>query len=173
MQRSYGFILGPGPYQITRKLTAEDKNVITLTFHDSDLGHKGYLTREDLKTATVALLGYKPSKYEVDEMCRSGGFTEKSSEQGMTLDKFVKVMSLKMAAVDEDDEIRQTFLIFDSQCRGFLNLEDIIKAFSQVAPHMQRHAIESAFKEIDRDGDGRISYKDFEFMMKYNADDNF
>lgn len=170
MQRSYGFILGPGPYKPARKLTAEDRNVIISTFHDSDLGHKNYLDKEDLKTATVALLGYKPSKYEVDDMYKSCGLTENAPGQRINLEMFIDMMSSKMAVVDEDDEIRQTFLMFDSQCRGFLSLEDITKAFSQVAPHMQTHSIESAFKEIDRDGDGRISYKDFEFMMKYNTD---
>lgn len=25
------------------------------------------------------------------------------------------------------------------------------------------------FRELDRDGDGRISYKDFDFMMKYDT----
>ena len=35
---------------------------------------------------------------------------------GITLEKFIDVMSSKMAVVDEDDEIRQTFLMFDSQC---------------------------------------------------------
>ncbi|KAK2174891.1 hypothetical protein NP493_769g02028 [Ridgeia piscesae] len=170
MQRTYGFILGPGPCKPARKLTAEDRNVIISAFHDSDLGHKNYLDREDLKTATVALLGYKPSKYEVDDTYKSCGLIENVPGQGITLEKFIDVMSSKMAVVDEDDEIRQTFLMFDSQCRGFLTQDDVTKVFSQVAPHMQKHAIESAFKEIDRDGDGRISYKDFEFMMKYNTD---
>ena len=29
------------------------------------------------------------------------------------------------------------------------------------------------YREIDRDGDGRVSYKDFEFMMKFNCTDGF
>ena len=28
------------------------------------------------------------------------------------------------------------------------------------------------FREIDQDGDGRISYKDFEYVMKYNTTDH-
>jgi len=27
--------------------------------------------------------------------------------------------------------------------------------------------------ELDRDGDGRVSFKDFDFAMKYNVDDHF
>ena len=30
------------------------------------------------------------------------------------------------------------------------------------------HAIISLFRELDRDGDGRVSYKDFDFMMKFD-----
>ena len=52
---------------------------------------------------------------QITELMKEGS-VKVSIVSGMTLDKFVKVMSLKMAAVDEDDEIRQTFLIFDSQC---------------------------------------------------------
>ena len=29
------------------------------------------------------------------------------------------------------------------------------------------------FREIDRDGDGRVSYRDFEFMMKFRLADGF
>lgn len=29
------------------------------------------------------------------------------------------------------------------------------------------------FREIDRDGDGRVSYKDFEYMMKYSMENGF
>ena len=28
-------------------------------------------------------------------------------------------------------------------------------------------------REVDRDGDGRVSFKDFEFMMKYSKDNGF
>jgi len=28
------------------------------------------------------------------------------------------------------------------------------------------------YRELDRDGDRRVSYKDFEFMMKYNLTDH-
>ena len=155
-------------------LSNEKIRLIETTFNECDENKKGYLNREDLKVAMISLFGYKPSKLEVDQLMAGA---ERQSNQGlkntMSLQHFLKVMSSKMAASDEDDEIRQTFLAFDSQCHGFLTVSDLKKVFSQIAPHMQEHAIESAFREIDRDGDGRVSYKDFEFMMKYSLDDGF
>jgi len=32
------------------------------TFYQNDSGQKGYLCRQDVKTAFLALFGYKPSK---------------------------------------------------------------------------------------------------------------
>ena len=51
-------------------------------------------------------------------------------------------------------------------------VEDFKKAVSHIAPHLPTHTIELSFRELDRDGDRRVSYKDFEFMMKYNLTDH-
>jgi Ca2+-binding EF-hand superfamily protein len=42
------------------------------------------------------------------------------SSPGFKLEQFIEAMSLKMAAQDEDEQIRQTFLVFDSQCNYYI-----------------------------------------------------
>ena len=37
---------------------------------------------------------------------------------------------------------------------------------SQILPHMPVERVNVFFKEIDSDLDGRVSYRDFEMMMK-------
>ncbi|XP_072031072.1 EF-hand calcium-binding domain-containing protein 11-like [Amphiura filiformis] len=138
---------------------------ILSVFHECDEGKKGYLTRDDLKVAVVMLFGYKPSKYEVDQIMKGIG------GPGVSLEHFVSLMTTKLAAVVGDDEIRQIFMAFDTTCRGFLTLVDVQKAFSTVAPHIPSHRVQKVFSEIDRDGDGRVSYRDFEYMMKYSTED--
>lgn len=155
---------------IKRKITDDEKTALVNAFYECDAKHKGFLTREDFKVAVVSLFGYKPSKYEVDEFYGSSG---EEGSSGMVLERFLDLMSAKVAVQDEEEEIRQSFLAFDAQCRGFLTLEDLRKAVSLSAPHLPGHVVESAFREVDRDGDGRVSYKDFEFMMKYNRDNGF
>merc|ERR1712150_17125 len=150
-----------------RELTEEEKGNIQNAFYRCDQGHKGFLSREDVKVAMVSLFGYKPSKNEVDEI-----FGVIASEsQCIKIDHFTEEMTKKMLVKDEDEEIRQTFLSFDSQCRGFLTFDDLKRVFAVVAPHFTDANIKDAFREIDRDGDGRVSYKDFEFMMKFNCTD--
>ncbi|XP_033104050.1 EF-hand calcium-binding domain-containing protein 11-like isoform X3 [Anneissia japonica] len=111
----------------------------------------------------------KPEQYyhlkqiEVDEIL--------GSKEGITLQCFMDAMLPKLAAEDEDDQIRQVFMSFDMQCKGFITAGDLERVFSEVAPHIPRHLIQAAFREVDRDGDGRVSYKDFEFMMQLDTGD--
>jgi len=142
-------------------------------FYDCDSNHKGFLSKEDLKVAFIYLLGYKPSKLEVDGIVQNNLVKAKDGKTvtGLYLEKFLSVMSDKLSASSVDDEIRETFFAFDRKCRGFLTMEDVKSAFSLVSPHISSHNIQSAFREIDRDCDGRITFRDFEFMMKYNNTD--
>ncbi|XP_053380866.1 EF-hand calcium-binding domain-containing protein 11-like [Mercenaria mercenaria] len=111
-------------------------------------------------------------KFEVNHLLQTYGEDIDDQVKGMTQERFVSCMKEKLASQDEDEEIRHTFMAFDIQCRGFLTLDDVKKVFSKVAPHVPEQTVHSAFREIDQDGDGRVSYKDFEFLMKYNTDDH-
>ncbi|XP_048732323.2 EF-hand calcium-binding domain-containing protein 11-like isoform X1 [Ostrea edulis] len=169
MSVSTGFQLGSYGYnKLKRTITKEEKHLLSVVFHEADERNKGFLTREDVKVAIVELFGYKPSKYEVDQIMNNYGITYDNCI-GLPLENYMTVMSEKVVSADEDENIRHTFMAFDSQCRGFLAVDDLQKAFSRVAPHIPNHTVQSCFRELDRDGDGRISYKDFDFMMKYDT----
>jgi len=136
-------------------------------FAESDQ-RKGFLNRTDFKLATISLLGYKPSTYEANQVLSKYGHTDAEGNLVLNQGEFIDAMTPKLINKDEDEEIRQTFLAFDSHCKGFLTIEDLKKVFCVIAPHLGVHHIESAFRELDRDGDGRVSYKDFDFMMKFD-----
>ncbi|XP_041353386.1 EF-hand calcium-binding domain-containing protein 11-like isoform X2 [Gigantopelta aegis] len=110
------------------------------------------------------------TSYETNEILQTHGDIIIDGKKGISLTSFLAVLGPKFASRDEDDEIRQVFLAFDIQCHGFLTVEDLMKVFGQIAPRIPAHTVAASFRELDRDGDGRISYKDFEFMMKYGTD---
>lgn len=126
-------------------------------FKFADEGEKGYLSREDYKVAVIALLGYKPSRTEVDALWRRG--------QGLTADKFTQVMLPRLRGRERGQVVRDVFLAFDSCCHGFLTVSECYAAFRTVIPHMREEQVEALFREVDRDMDGRVSYRDFELMM--------
>ena len=74
--------------------------------------------------------------------------------------------------------------------KGFLNKDDFIRAFERTNVKLKTETIDSAFKyvsfflgyfvrvcfyfdfrQLDVDGDGRVSYRDFDSMMNYVVDE--
>ncbi|XP_050407388.1 EF-hand calcium-binding domain-containing protein 11 [Patella vulgata] len=160
-----------GYNNINRSINQGELLLLRRTFNECDSNHKGFLTREDLKIAVITLFGYKPTKYEANKILEKYGENiESGDEKALGSNKFIEAMTPYMIKRDEDEEIRHTFLAFDAQCKGFLIFEDLQKVVHQVAPNLPCHVIETTFKELDRDGDKRVSYKDFDFMMKYGTE---
>ncbi|KAM9294356.1 EF-hand calcium-binding domain-containing protein 11 [Gastrophryne carolinensis] len=146
------------------RVTATEAGRFQRVFAACDEGEKGFLSREDLKVAMVMLFGYKPSKMEVDAILSSIGRTE-----GVHAEEFVKLMSVKRRAQLDFGQQREIFSAFDVQCRGFLTVDDFKRAFKHAAPHLPEHTALQAFREVDRDSDGLVCYKDFEFALSYGT----
>ncbi|KAM6467504.1 EF-hand calcium-binding domain-containing protein 11 isoform 1-T1 [Liasis olivaceus] len=135
-------------------------------FEACDENNKGYLNREDYKVAIVMLFGYKPSKVEVDSVMAS----VKQNPFGLSLEEFLNLMTTKKVVHFYHSEIRQLFISFDRQCKGFLSFEDFKKAFSIVVPKLPERIIVEAFREVDQDSDGHISFNEFESAMNYGQE---
>ena len=134
----------------------------------STLKDKTYLSKEDYKVAAISLLGYKPTSCDTEEVWQSA--KERACQldakfRGIGREQFQDVMMKKMAALDDTELIHRMFMAFDVQCKGFLAYRDCLRAFREVLPHIQAKVVEDMFTEIDLDGDGRISYRDFETML--------
>lgn len=175
-------------FKNSRKITEEKMCQIAEAFHNADEGKEGLLTREDFKVAFVSLFGYKPSRSEVDRLMEirtqpetsfsrhlqlDQSATRKSwtsPQVGITIEHFIEIAKTKILTEDRDDEIRQIFLAFDTRCQGFITLDVAKKNFLQVAPFLDPVTVEKLFQEADTDRDGRVSYRDFEFIMKYSMD---
>ena len=141
---------------------------------------KHYLEPEDYKVAVLELLGYKPSKYEVSTVWKTHVLETQngdpstvsaegmisSSPRGMEQSTFLSIMTERLRRKDHNELIRQIFVAFDVHLHGFITTTDCRHAFKQVVPHIQDDLIESWFREVDADGDGRVTYRDFELMMK-------
>lgn len=142
----------------------------------STLKDKAYLSKEDYKVAAISLLGYKPTSRDTEEVWRSAkdrAHQLGAKFRGICREQFQDVMMKKMAALDDTELIHRMFMAFDIQCKGFLVFNDCLRAFREVLPHVQTKVVEEMFSEVDLDGDGRISYADFEIMLlnvkQYNS----
>ena len=148
-----------------RKGVTDFDQHISEVFSHADCEKKGYLTKDELKLAVVELFGYKPCKYEVNEILSK----EANISTGISRELFIDVMKSKLSNQDPNDEIRQLFLACDTRCRGFITFEDAKNIFQQTAPFVKCFDFQRMFEEVDRDNDGRVSYRDFEHMMKFST----
>lgn len=165
-----------------------------LAFRRADEGGKGYLTSTDYKVAVMELCGYKPSKYEInavwarldssspppgERMLGNGEYTSAvftvtktvrsestGREVGMDQSTFVSLMVDRLRQKDKDEQIRQVFIAFDVHMRGFITTSDCVQAFKEVVPLISNELVERWFEEVDSDSDGRVTFRDFEMMMK-------
>ncbi|XP_075283442.1 EF-hand calcium-binding domain-containing protein 11 [Opisthocomus hoazin] len=109
-------------------------------------------------------VGYKPSKLEVDSVMSS----VRPRNSGLLFEKF---SNLRSAARLYTNETRQIFIALDVQAKGFFTLEDFKKAFNSVYSELSERFIVEAFREVDQDSDGHISFKEFESAIKYGQDE--
>ncbi|XP_031436709.1 EF-hand calcium-binding domain-containing protein 11 [Clupea harengus] len=130
-------------------------------FQLCDVDKKGYLSGEDMKLAVVMLFGYKPSKSETINLMANYTST------GVPLEQFVPLMGKKLSVEYRNEKTRRIFNAFDAQCRGFLKLEDFKRAFNLVAPRLPERTVLEAFRHVDKDADGFVSFKDFENVISY------
>lgn len=160
-------------------------------FQHADEDDKGFLTPTDYKVAVLELFGYKPSKYEINAVwsklspppdtasntqCPDVGtagniIIDSASDTsfqgvGMNQPTFVSMMAERLGQKDKDELIRQVFIAFDLHLQGFITTSDCIQAFKEVSPHISEELVARWFDEVDSDSDGRVTFRDFEMMMK-------
>ncbi len=120
------------------------------------------LSREDYKVAVLELLGYKPSKYELASVWNCVGGEEGA---GLGLELFMSIMMKRLKEKDTSELVREVFVALDAGQRGFLTQSDCLAAFKRVVPQLRKERVSTLFQEVDSDGDGRVSYRDFGIMM--------
>ena len=138
-------------------LARVDHSAICATFLAFDSGAKGALTRHELRCAHLSLLGYAPSRLELDVLLPKGGQLE--------LAAFCEAMAARLVNQEPDDAIRRAFRAFDADHKGFVGRRDLQRVLDAVAPHLPPRTAALAFDMVDSDGDGRVSYRDFHLMM--------
>ncbi|KAI9347725.1 hypothetical protein BDR26DRAFT_50810 [Obelidium mucronatum] len=150
---------------------------IRLVFKRADSDCVGYLTRHGLKVAMTGLFGFKPSKFEIQQLS-----LKYNLEQGeMTQDAFLAIMAPRLSQIDSDDMIRQQFVAMDVAGRGFITLQDLKSGFDRVGISPvtvnggggyssgvnSRHVLaEESFVEADVDRDGKVGFREFRQVIR-------
>ena len=108
---------------------------------------KDALTRHQMKLAVISLTGKKPTDLPRGQ----------NSFSINDLADYVTILTKGSIIGD----ISSLYDAFDQDGKGYVTLPDMIDAAKTYNTNISEQIIEDAFNRVDRDHDGRISYREF------------
>jgi len=155
------------------------REALTMLDEDGD----GTLTEHDLRCAFIYLLGYTPSKLEVRSLMERESAREKGKSAnerakdgvvgsdvggggvGLSMERGIDLLCQRLTRQHPTEFFQQLFTAIDTHNRGFLVCEDFVRLCRHFAPALDVSVLNSLFSVVDVDGNGKVSYREFEAVM--------
>jgi len=108
-------------------------------------------------------LGLNPSQGQIEQMIKE---FDRDGNGEIDFGEFVTMMTDKMRRPDTEEEIRQAFLMFDSDRSGYISVAEFMYVLGKLGEKLSVDEAEEIISEADADGDGQISFEEFKNMFK-------
>ena len=83
-------------------------------------------------------------KYELQEYYESLG--KDYYKDGLNYEEFERKAMGDVKRLDSIEELRNAFITIDFSCKGFLTIDDLIKQFQIIAPHLSKKSVSDVFR---------------------------
>ena len=143
------------------EISSQKKNEYLETFKIFDKNNDGQITQDELKQL-LNNIGQKPSDSEIQDMINE---IDIDGDGKINFDNFITLMKKKLRDHDNEEELIETFKVFDKDGIGFItfnNLKDVIK---NLGLNYSDDEIMEMIKECDLDKDMMINYDEFTKMV--------
>ena len=87
-------------------------------------------------------------------------------ELQITFDRFYDAMSNRLKRLDDMYYRRKLFKALDTNSKGFLTMTDFIALCKAIYPYQSTSTLAQIFRELDLNGDEKLSFKEFELCSK-------
>eukprot|EP01126_Amoeba_proteus_P018961 TRINITY_DN1967_c0_g1_i2.p1 TRINITY_DN1967_c0_g1~~TRINITY_DN1967_c0_g1_i2.p1 ORF type:complete len:138 (-),score=31.07 TRINITY_DN1967_c0_g1_i2:129-542(-) len=107
---------------------------------------------------------------EFVQILRSAGFSDEETAEmvkmadsggdgSIDFDEFVKLMGNE--ATTDDSELKSYFEMLDVDGSGFINESELLEGLKQMGQDLTKEQLDELLKDLDKDGDGKINYREF------------
>jgi Ca2+-binding EF-hand superfamily protein len=117
------------------------------------------------------MLGQNPSEQELQEMVDE---VDEDGSGTIDFDEFTQMMSKQLAAealeqIPErpEKELAEAFRIFDKNCDGYLDFDEIKAVLDTVGEKFEEWEIKHFIAEGDKNDDGKMDYEEWIDIMKH------
>ncbi|XP_010912114.1 calcium-dependent protein kinase 8 [Elaeis guineensis] len=150
---------------VAKQLPVEEVTSLKQMFHMMDKDKNGHLTFEELKEG-LHINGERVPEPDLQMLMEAA-----DTDGNGTLDceEFVTV-SLHLKKVSSEEHLAQAFNFFDKDGSGFIEVEELREALGEGDLGPNEQVIWEIISDVDKDKDGRISFQEFELMMKTGSD---
>ena len=124
----------------------------------------GFIKTGDLGFLMKAL-GQDTSDEELEEMIKE--VDEKKTEK-IALPEFLMLISRKVQDIDEQEELRQAFKIFDRDNKNFISTTELHYVMNNIGEKLSEMEVNDMIKEADPNNTGHVDYHSFVKMLLGN-----
>ena len=149
-------------YIATRIMTNAEKERLTKMFMAIDKNADGRLSRRELIQAYNSIFG---SSVEVSKLVDDIILNIDINKSGsISYTEFLIALMDKKRLLSKDN-LKQAFEMFDKDKSGYIDIEEV-KSTLGVGKNFSEDIWKFIIDEIDQNKDGKISFDEFEYMMK-------
>ncbi|KAI3782554.1 hypothetical protein L2E82_12605 [Cichorium intybus] len=150
---------------IAELLSAEEVAGIKQGFDLMDTNNQGKITMVELK-AGLQKLGHEMPDTDVQMLMDAG---DVDRDGYLNYGEFVAI-SVHLKKMGNDDHLKEAFEFFDKNKSGYIEEQELREALADEIETDNEDVIAAIILDVDTDKDGRISYEEFEAMMKAGTD---
>ena len=146
---------------MTHEISSQKKNEYLEAFKIFDRNNDGQITQDELKLL-LNNIGQKPSDSEIQDMINE---IDIDGDGKINFDNFITLMEKKLRDHDNEEELIETFKVFDKDGIGFITYNNLKDVVHSLGLNYSDDEIMEMIKECDLDKDMMINYDEFTKMV--------
>ncbi|XP_016970123.1 calmodulin-2/4 [Drosophila rhopaloa] len=143
------------------ELSPDEQMMLRDTFHILDKDNEGAVTAKEM-AVVIRALGRQPNDSEVQCMINE---VDLDGNGSIDAPEFSNLILRKMRDTNHEDELRESFRVFDKENNGYISTTELKNVFTALGINIGDDELEDIIREYDLDMDNHINYEEFVNMM--------